>query len=180
MFEPADITHKIYPMIQIYTGNGKGKTTACLGLAIRAAGAGFKVFFCQFVKNTPCGELIALKKIKNITLEQFGSGCFIKKKIKPCDMKAAESGLRRAREVIIRGCYRMVILDEIHVAVRLGLLDVEEVISLIESTPPGIELVLSGRHAHPRILRKADLISDIREVRHYYRKGVKARRGIEF
>ena len=76
-------------MIQIYTGNGKGKTTACLGLAIRAAGAGMRVFFCQFVKNTRCSELAALKKIKNITLEQFGSGCFIRKEVRPRDIKAA-------------------------------------------------------------------------------------------
>ncbi|MFA5361857.1 MAG: cob(I)yrinic acid a,c-diamide adenosyltransferase [Candidatus Omnitrophota bacterium] len=167
-------------MIHIYTGNGKGKTTACLGLAIRAAGAGMKVFFCQFVKNTRCSELVSLKKIKNISLEQFGSGCFIRKKVSPRDIKEAEAGLRKARAVINRRRHQMVILDEIHVAVRLGLLDVGEVISLIENTPPGIELILSGRHAHPRVLRKADLISDIREVRHYYRKGVKARRGIEF
>jgi cob(I)alamin adenosyltransferase len=124
--------------------------------------------------------MAALKKLKNITLEQFGTGCFIRKEAKPRDIKEAEAGLRRAREIIGRGRHQMVILDEIHVAVRLGLLDMNEVIALIDSTPAAIELVLSGRHAHPRILQKADLISDIREVRHYYRKGVRARRGIEF
>ncbi len=167
-------------MIQIYTGNGKGKTTACLGLALRASGAGKKVFICQFVKNTRCSELAALKKIKNITIEQFGTGCFIRKEVRPRDIREAAAGMRRAFEIIGKGRHQMVILDEVHVAVRLGLLTVDDILALIESTPPAVELVLSGRHAHPRILQKADLVSDIRDVRHYYRRGVKARRGIEF
>ena len=167
-------------MIQVYTGNGKGKTTACLGLAIRAAGAGLKVFICQFVKNIKCSELNSLKKIKNITIEQFGSGCFVRTKARPKDKQAAVSGLKRAGGVIDQKRFDVVILDEINVAVHLGLVNPEEVAALIEKTPSNIELILTGRNAHAGIIKKADLVSEIKEVKHYYKRGVKARRGIEY
>ena len=169
-----------YALIQVYTGNGKGKTTAALGLAVRAGGAGLKVYIGQFVKGKNYSELNALKKIKNIKIEQFGRGCFIKREPNKKDIELARIGLERARKIISIGIYDMVILDEINVALRLKLLKLEDVISLIKNTPQKTELVLTGRWAPPEILKIADLVSEIREVKHYYKKGVVARKGIEY
>ena len=167
-------------MIQVYTGNGKGKTTAALGLAIRAAGSGLQVYIGQFVKGKKYGELKALKKIKNIKVEQLGSTCFIKKAPTKKDIALAKNGLEKIRKIISQRIYHMVILDEINIALRLELLALEDVISLIRKTPKKIELVLTGRYAHPEILKIADLVSEIKERKHYFKKGVKARKGIEF
>ena len=167
-------------MIQVYTGNGKGKTTAALGLAIRAAGAGFKVFIIQFVKGRYYNELKVLKSIKNIKIEQYGKSCFIKKKPDKKDIALAKRGLERAREVISKRIYNLVILDEINIALNLKLLKLKDVVELIENAPKKIELILTGRYAHPKVLKIADLISEIKERRHYYRKGITARKGIEF
>lgn len=167
-------------MIQVYTGNGKGKTTAALGLAIRAAGSGLQVYIGQFVKGKGYGELTALKKIKNIKVEQLGSACFIKKAPTEKDIALAKNGLEKIRKIISQRIYHMVILDEINIALRLGLLALEDIISLIRKTPKKIELVLTGRYAHPEILKIADLVSEIKERKHYFKKGVKARKGIEF
>jgi len=167
-------------LIQVYTGNGKGKTTAALGQAIRAAGAGFKVFIIQFVKGRYYNELKVLKSIKNIKIEQYGKSCFIKKKPDKKDIALAKRGLERAREVISKRIYNLVILDEINIALNLKLLKLKDVVELIENAPKKIELILTGRYAHPKVLKIADLISEIKERRHYYRKGITARKGIEF
>lgn len=167
-------------MIQVYTGNGKGKTTAALGLALRAVGTGLKVFIGQFVKGKNYSELNVLKKIKNIKIEQFGRGCFIKREPNKKDIELARIGLERVRKIISIGIYDMVILDEINVALKLGLLKLGDIISLIKNTSKKTELVLTGRNAHPEILKIADLVSEIKDRKHYYKKGVKARRGIEY
>jgi len=167
-------------MIQVYTGNGKGKTTAAFGQAIRAVGAGLKVFIGQFIKGKNYSEVTALKKIKNIKIEQFGRDCFIKREPNKKDIALARSGLERVRKIISMGIYDMVILDEINVALKLGLLKLEDVISLIKTAPQKTELVLTGRNAHPEILKIADLVSEIKDRKHYYKKGIKARRGIEY
>ncbi len=167
-------------MIQVYTGNGKGKTTAALGLALRAAGAEFNIFIGQFIKGKNYSELNALKKVKNIKIEQFGRGCFIKRAPNKKDIALAISGLKRVRKIISLGIYDMVILDEINVALKLKLLKLEDVISLIKNTSKKTELVLTGRNAHPKIMKIADLVSEIKDRKHYYKKGIKARRGIEF
>ncbi len=167
-------------MIQVYTGNGKGKTTAAFGQAIRAVGAGLKVFIGQFVKGKNYSEVTALKKIKNIKIEQFGRGCFIKSEPKKKDIALARSGLERVRKIISLRIYDMVILDEVNVALKLGLLKLEDVISLIKNTSKKTELVLTGRNAHPEILKIADLVSEIKDKKHYYKKGIKARGGIEY
>ncbi len=167
-------------MIQVYTGNGKGKTTAALGLALRASGAGLKVFIGQFIKNGGYCEVKVLKKIKNIKVEQFGSGCFIKKSPTAKDTRLAKKGLLKAKEILNKAVYDMVILDEINVALNLKLLELEEVIDLIRNTPQAIELVLTGRNAHPSIIKLADLVSEIKDRKHYYKTGVKARKGIEY
>lgn len=167
-------------MIQVYTGRGKGKTTAALGLALRAAGAGLKVYIGQFVKSGRYSEINVLKKIKNIKLEQFGRGCFIRKQPSAKDMQLAKDGLAKINKIGAKKIYDMIILDEINVALKLGLLELTDVIKLIKSIPQKTELVLTGRSAHPAIIKLADLVSEIKDKKHYYKRGVKARRGIEF
>jgi cob(I)alamin adenosyltransferase len=167
-------------MIHIYTGNGKGKTTAAMGLALRAAGAGLKVYIGQFIKGKQASELKALKGIRNIKVEQFGNSCFIKKVPSKMDRGLAEKGLKRIDVIISAKLYNLVILDEITVALKLGLLDLNSVTNIIKNAPKSLELVLTGRYANPKIINLADLVSEIREVKHYFRKGVKARKGIEY
>ena len=166
-------------MIQVYTGNGKGKTTAALGLAVRAAGRGLKVYIGQFLKGRNYGELQTLRKIKNIKIEQFGRTCFIKKTPSKEDVELAKKGLEKIKKVISKRTYDIVILDEINIAVKLDLIKLKDLLSLIKNAPPKIELVLTGRYAHPEIIKIADLVSRIKAVKHYYKKGIKARKGIE-
>ena len=166
-------------MIHVYTGKGKGKTTAALGLALRAAGAGLKVYIGQFIKGKDYSELKALNMIKNIKLEQFGRGCFIKGKPGQKDIALACRGLDKTKRIIAQGIYDLVILDEVNIALRLGLLTLEDISAIIKNTPAKTELVLTGRCAHPRIIKMADLVTEMKEIKHYYRKGIKARRGIE-
>ena len=167
-------------MIQVYTGCGKGKTTAALGLALRAAGAGLKVYIGQFIKGELYSELKALKKIRNIKVEQFGRGCFIKRKVSEIDRELAKVGLRKIKVIIRKKKFNVIILDELNTALYLNLISLKEIVELIKQTPKNIELVLTGRYAKSDIIRLADLVSEIKEIKHYYKKGVKARRGIEF
>lgn len=167
-------------MIQVYTGNGKGKTTAAIGLAVRAAGAGLNVYIGQFAKGRCYNEIKALRKIAKIKVEQFGRRCFIRKSPEKIDRQMAQAGLERLSEIIASRKYRLVILDEINIAVKFELVSLNSLLELIKRAPKGIELVLTGRYAHPKIIKLADLVSDIKELRHYYNKGIKARRGIEF
>jgi cob(I)alamin adenosyltransferase len=167
-------------MIQVYTGDGKGKTTAALGLALRAAGAGLKVYICQFLKGRYYCELATLKKLENIKVEQFGTGCFIRKSPSQKDMELAKVGLKAAQKAVCGKCYDVIILDEINIALKLKLLELKDVISLIKSTPKKTELILTGRSAPPEIIKLADLVSFIHDRKHYYKKGLKARKGIEY
>ena len=167
-------------MIQIYTGNGKGKTTAALGLALRAAGAGLKVYIGQFVKRGNYSELKALKKLKNVRIEQFGRSCLVKKRPGKKDLEAACRGLKKIKAAISKQGCDVVILDEINVALKLKLIRIEDVVELIKEAPEDIELILTGRGAPREILQSADLVSEIKEIKHYFRKGIKARKGIEY
>jgi cob(I)alamin adenosyltransferase len=167
-------------MIQVYTGNGKGKTTAALGLALRASGAGLKVYLCQFLKGNDYCELRSLKKFKNIKVEQFGTKRFIRHLPTQEDIKLARAGLAAAKKAIRDKSYSLVVLDEINIALKLKLVALEDVLGLIKSAPLSKELVLTGRYAHPQVIKAADLVSEIRERKHYFKKGVRARRGIEF
>ena len=167
-------------MIQVYTGNGKGKTTAALGLALRAAGAGLKVYIAQFIKGKPYSELKGLRRFKNIKVEQFGRGCFIKKSPARIDKELAQKGLERVKNILSTKIYDLVILDEINIALQLGLLDLREVVKILKDAPKKVELVLTGRYAKPGILKSADLVTEFREVKHYFRKNIPARKGIEF
>ncbi|MDD4908056.1 MAG: cob(I)yrinic acid a,c-diamide adenosyltransferase [Candidatus Omnitrophica bacterium] len=166
-------------MIHVYTGGGKGKTTAALGLALRACGAGFRVYIGQFIKGKACSEHIALRSLKNITVEQYGRGCFLGPKPGVKDILLAKSGLNKALKAVRSKKYKVIILDEANIALHLGLLSLKEVLELMRITPKNIELILTGRCAPAQIIRSADLASEIKEIKHYYKKGIKARRGIE-
>lgn len=166
--------------IQVYTGDGKGKTTAALGLAVRAAGAGLKVFVGQFIKLGEYSEIKALKRFADlITVEQFGMGGLIKGRPTPEDVAAAQKGLARIQSIMASKEYHMVIMEEANVAVRLELLSVQDLIDIMDSKPEDVELVITGRDADSTIIEKADLVTEMREIKHYYQKGVAARVGIE-
>lgn len=166
--------------VQVYTGDGKGKTTAAMGLALRAAGAGLKVFIGQFVKGMHYAELESLKRFSDlINIKQFGRNCFIRNDPTEEDRKRAQEGLQEIRKIINSGEYQVVILDEINIALYYKLFPLEEVLELIQNKPQDIELILTGRRADPKIIELADLVTEMREIKHYYQKGVQARDGIE-
>jgi len=166
--------------VQVYTGNGKGKTTAALGLALRAVGAGLKVFIGQFIKLGEYSEIKALKRFSDqIQVEQFGLGRFLKGRPSPKNIAAAQKGLARIREVMASGRYHLIILEEANVAAKLDLITVQDILDIIEAKPDDVELVITGRHASRRIIDAADLVTEMRSVKHYFDKGVRARLGIE-
>ena len=165
---------------QVYTGNGKGKTTAAIGLAIRAAGAGLNVFIAQFIKMGDYSEIKALKRFSDlITVEQFGLGRFTNRKPAPDDIEAAQKGLERVRVIMASDKYDIVIMEEANVAAKLGLFTVQDLLKIIINKPSDKELVITGRGASPRIIENADLVTEMKPIKHYYQKGVPARVGIE-
>ncbi len=171
--------------IHVYTGGGKGKTTACIGLAIRALGAGFNVFFAQFMKSGIYSEIKALKEISEkvypgfLRIEQFGAPRKVLSSTTAEDIKAASAGFSIVEDALSSGNFGLIILDEINVAIHKDTVETERVLSLLEAGHPHTELVLSGRYALPEIIEIADLVTDFRCVKHYINNGVKARRGIE-
>lgn len=169
-------------LVQVYTGEGKGKTTAALGLALRAVGQGLKVYILQFLKSEEkSGEHNAAKSIPEISIEQCGVKGFLNKdKITSHQREKALEGLSRAKKAIMEKEYDMVILDEINVALNYGLIPLEEVLKMIKERPLQVELVLTGRNMPEEIEELADLISEVKMVKHPFAKGIKARRGIEF
>jgi len=170
-------------MVQVYTGDGKGKTTAALGQALRAIGHGFMVYMIQFMKGyREYGELEAAKRLyPNLIIEQFGRFTHvIKGKPEKIDVEFAEKGLKKAREIIQSGEWDIVILDEVNVAINFGLLKLEDVLELIKIKPSHVELILTGRYAPKEILEVADLVSEVKEVKHPYHKQIGPRMGIEY
>jgi cob(I)alamin adenosyltransferase len=166
--------------VQVYTGNGKGKTTAALGLAVRAAGAGLTVFMAQFIKKRRCSEHAALEAFGGmITIRQFGDGLLLGRKSSAADVRTAQKGIESARKAVISERYDLVILDEANVAAHYGLILVRDLLDLIEGKPTGVELVITGRYADKKVMDAADLVTEMREIKHYGKQGVKARRGIE-
>ena len=167
--------------VQIYTGNGKGKTTAALGLSLRALGRGLKVCFFQFIKGGgPYGEqLIAEKLAPDFTIIQTGRPGWVNTKDISEDRRLAQEALQQARAELFSGVYDLFVCDEINGAVGFGLIDVEQVLELIRMKPERVELVLTGRDADERVVQAADLVTEMREVKHYYQSGVPARTGIE-
>ncbi len=169
-------------LIQIYTGNGKGKTTAALGLALRAVGHRMKVLMIQFMKgNVRYGELKSAKKLAPyLTIKQVGRETFISKSSPdPKDLQMAREGFGMAKKAIQDKEYDIVILDEINLAIDYGLIPLEDLLQLMDSKPETVELILTGRNVKSEILKRADLITDMVDRKHYYDKGVPAREGIE-
>jgi cob(I)alamin adenosyltransferase len=168
--------------IQVYTGNGKGKTTAALGLALRAAGSGLKTYIAQFLKGRPAGEIEAAKKLSPLVrIEQFGREGFITVKDGPDDedLSRARAGLEKALEAMLSGDYRIVVLDEVNAAVHFKILPESDVLDFLDKRPAGVEVVLTGRYAPDSFVARADLVTEMTAVKHYYERGVKAREGIE-
>lgn len=170
-------------LTQVYTGDGKGKTSAALGLALRAIGWGFKVHMIQFIKGGDFkhGELHIIKQLPDFQLRAFGRGRYITED-PPLeeDVKLAEKALKFARKIVNSGEYDIVILDEINVALHLKLIKTNEVVELIENKPKHVELVLTGRYAPSEIIEVADLVTEMREVKHPYAQGSLGRKGIEY
>jgi cob(I)alamin adenosyltransferase len=167
--------------VQIYTGDGKGKTTAALGLALRACGSGLRVYIAQFVKGMHYGELDSLERFGDqITIRQYGRDCFIRNKPTPEDIRRAREGWAEVQRVMEHEAIDLLVLDEIGIALYYGLVALEEVRELIHGRPKGMELVLTGRKIPEELFALADLVTEMREIKHYYREGVQARRGIEF
>ncbi len=165
---------------QVYTGEGKGKTTAALGLALRASGRGYPVYIGQFMKGQDYGELHALPLLKTVTHVQYGDpGWVYKGKITEVQRAKALEGLKQAEEAMLSGQYRIILLDEMNMAVWFELIPLEVALALIEKKPKDVELIFTGRRADEQIIERADLVTEMREVKHYYSKGVPARKGIE-
>ena len=170
-------------LVIVHTGNGKGKTTAALGLALRACGQGHKVAMVQFIKGSwKYGELKAPEFLPGFEIHPMGRG-FLElggKEPHPEDVALAAQTFAVGREKVLSGVYDMVILDEVNYAVDYGLVPVEQVVELIREKPAGVHLVLTGRNARPEVVEAADLVTEMREVKHPFQKGIKAQRGVEF
>ena len=169
-------------LVQVYTGDGKGKTSAAFGLALRAVGRGLKVYVIQFIKGGfDYGELYVVKRLPNFKLESFGRGKFVTD-VPPTkdDIKLAKEAFELAREVVSGGEYDVVVLDEINVALHLKLIDTEEMVDLIRRKPKHVELILTGRYAPSEVIELADLVTEMKEVKHPFTKGVSPRKGIDY
>lgn len=166
--------------LHVYTGDGKGKTTAAAGIAVRALGRDKRIFFGQFLKHTPSGEILIMGRLPGCTVELFGAPRNVGDPTREEDRTRAALGLRRAHEAVVCGEYELVVLDEINVAASMKLLAVEDVVALVRARCDSCELVLTGRNADARLIDMADLVTEMRNVRHYLDAGVPAREGIEF
>jgi cob(I)alamin adenosyltransferase len=168
--------------IQVYTGKGKGKTTAALGLALRAAGHGHRTYVAQFLKGQPTGEIEAAKRLAPLVrIEQFGREGFITVTDGPDDEDTtrARAGLEKARVAMLSGDYRIVVLDEVNTAVHFKILPEQEVLDFLDKRPAGVEVVLTGRYAPDSFIARADLVTEMTALKQYYDLGIKAREGIE-
>lgn len=165
--------------IQVYTGNGKGKTTAALGLTLRAICAGKKVFFGQFMKGMDYSELKAIDYLPNLTMNQFGTDKFIVGKASEEDKEFGKVGLNQVSAILQSGKYDIVVLDELNIALYFELFTVDDVLEVLAKRDPSVEVVITGRNAPQAIIDVADLVTEMKEVKHYYNDGVQARKGIE-
>jgi len=165
--------------VQIYTGNGKGKTTAALGISLRAVCAGKKVFFGQFVKGMKYSEMMAVEILPNFEMEQFGRNCFIFNSPEEEDILLAKNGLNKMAQIMKNGEYDMVVMDEANIALYYNLFSLDDLISAIENRKDNVEVIITGRYAPEKLIEKADLVTEMKEIKHYYQIGVQARTGIE-
>lgn len=168
--------------VQVYTGNGKGKTTAALGLALRATGCGLKTYIGQFMKGQHYSELDAVKSLSGqITIEQFGKKTFMQLKELPdaVDVRLAKAGLKKSKTAMLSGKYEIIVLDEIIAAHFFNLITLDDMLKLVAEKPNGVELIFTGRYAPTELIDAADLVTEMTEVKHYYKDGVTSRKGIE-
>lgn len=155
--------------IQVYTGDGKGKITASFGLSLRAAGTGLKVFIAQFIKLEEYSEIAALKRFDDlITIEQFGPNRLITDKPSSSDIEVAQKGLEKVKEILSAATHDIVIMEEANVAIKLGLFSVEDLLDIMASKPENVELVITGCGADSRIIEQADLVTEMKEIKHYF------------
>ena len=181
-FNPSSSEPLRRGLVQIFTGDGKGKTSAAVGAVIRALGHGLKVYIVFFMKGDyPYGERSILSQLPNVTMESFGSKEFIDPaNIKPEEREQAKRALAAAREAVFSGSYDLVVLDEVNLAVAFNLVKLEEVLRLIEDKPEGVELILTGRRADSELVKSADLVTEMLKIKHPYDEGVAGRMGIEY
>ena len=167
-------------MVHVYTGDGKGKTTASFGLALRMIGAGKRVFIGQFVKGMKYSELKSLKKLgKSITVKQYGLDCFIRKAPTEKDIEKARKGFREISKILILGEHDLVVLDEANIATYYNLFSVDELLTAMKARAPWVEVVITGRKADKKVMEFADLVTEMLEIKHYYAAGIQARVGVE-
>lgn len=168
-------------IVMLFTGDGKGKTTAAVGAAVRAAGHGARVLIIQFMKGRLYGELAAVEKIDNLTIEQHGRDEFVDPKDpEKIDVELAAKGWERALEAAASDPPSLLVLDEINVAVSFGLIPLDTVLEFVRNRPDGMDLILTGRYAHPELIESADTVTEMREIKHHYNAGVQMRKGIEY
>jgi len=168
-------------LIHVYTGNGKGKTTAALGLGLRACGNGLRVHMIQFMKGRRYSEIDAIEKIPLFSVKQFGRDEFVnKKQPEQIDIDLAIKGFHYAQQVMNEKNYDVIILDEINVAIDYDLIPLQDVLTFLDEKPEHLELILTGRYAHPEIVKRADIVSEILEIKHPYQQGIPSRKGIDW
>jgi len=168
-------------LIHVYTGPGKGKTTAALGLGLRAVGNGFKVHMVQFMKGRRYSEIDGIEHLKKFSVSQHGRDEFVNKENpEQIDIDMAQEGFQYAKKIIKSNQYDIIILDEINVAVDFKLINLQDVLNLMDNKPDKLELILTGRYAHPDMIKKADLVTEMLEIKHPYQKGILSRKGIDF
>ena len=168
-------------LVMVYTGDGKGKTTAAVGQAMRAVGHGYKVYMIFFMKGRDYGEYLVASYLPNLTAVKAGRDEFVdRERPEPIDVELARDGFAQAKKVIFSGEYDLVVLDEIIVAVDYKLIPEKELFKLIARKPPGLDLILTGRGASTELIKRADLVSEILDIKHHYSRGEESRRGIEY
>ncbi len=168
-------------LIHVYTGSGKGKTTAALGLGLRATGVGFKVHMVQFMKGRRYSEIDAIEHLPLFSVSQHGRDEFVNKENpEQIDIDMAQEGFAYAKQIINNNKYDMIILDEINVAVDFRLIALDDVLRLLKEKPEPLELVLTGRYADQKFIQNADLVTEMLEIKHPYQRGIESRKGIDF
>lgn len=165
--------------LHVYTGNGKGKTTAAFGVALRSLLCGRKVYVGQFIKDMKYSEAALVSYFSNITIEQLGQGCFINRVPSIEDKTLANCGLKRVEKILNEGTYDLVILDELTIALHFNLLDLADILRILEHRKENVEVIITGRYAPKALIDIADLVTEMMEVKHYYEKGVLSRKGID-
>jgi len=168
-------------LVMVFTGNGKGKTTAAVGQAVRALGHGYRVYMIHFMKGRDYGEFLALEKMPNLTLVRAGRDCFVSREDPdPVDVDLARDGFARAGAAIRSREHDLVVLDEINVAVDFGLIEEDELFDLLRDKPDGVTVVLTGRGASQELVKRADMVSEVLAIKHHYEQGADCERGIEY